>query len=116
MAGARDHNGFIVEQRIFLEVGRGPLIDTDALDVFRHVWEHIQAQPGANLGLTLEADKSGVLLGRQSADKWTTITEGAKAALTTPGAGFKLVWTKTPAKPAVTTKRKVKGKVEAFYL
>ena len=92
--------------------GEKSFIDTDALDVFRHVWEHIQAQPGANLGLTLEGDKSGVLLGRQSADKWATITEGAKAALTTPGAGFKLVWTKTPAKPAVTTKRKVKGKVE----
>ena len=92
--------------------GEKSFIDTDALDVFRHVWEHIQAQPGANLGLTLEGDKSGVLLGRQSAEKWPTITEGAKAALTTPGAGFKLVWTKTPAKPAVTTKRKVKGKVE----
>ena len=92
--------------------GEKSFIDADALDVFRHVWEHIQAQPGANLGLTLEADKSGVLLGRQSAEKWPTITEGAKAALTTPGAGFKLVWTNTPAKPAVTTKRKVKGKVE----
>lgn len=92
--------------------GEKSFIDTDSLDVFRHVWEHIQAQPGANLGLTLESDKSGVLLGRQSAEKWPTITEGAKAALTTPGAGFKLVWTKTPAKPAVTTKRKVKGKVE----
>lgn len=92
--------------------GEKSFIDTDALDVFRHVWEHIQAQPGANLGLTLESDRSGVLLGRQSAEKWPTITEGAKAALTTPGAGFKLVWTKTPAKPAVTTKRKVSGKVE----
>ena len=92
--------------------GEKSFIDTDALDVFRHVWEHIQAQPGANLGLKLEGDKSGVLLGRQSAEKWPTITEGAKAALTTPGAGFKLVWTKTPAKPAVTTKRKVKGKIE----
>lgn len=92
--------------------GEKSFVNVDALDVFRHVWEHIQAQPGANLGLTVDAGASGVLLGRQAVDAWPKLTEGTKAALATPGSGFQFIWTKTPAKKAVTTKRKVKGKIE----
>lgn len=37
----------------------------DALDVVRYLWSWLQQQTGANLNLTLDATKSGVLLGAQ---------------------------------------------------
>lgn len=86
--------------------GEKSFIDTDALDVFRHVWEHIQAQPGANLGMTLGGDKSGVLLGRQSVDQLPLHAEGSRLAVLPPeGTLWRYQRTKTPAKPAVTVKK-----------
>lgn len=40
-------------------------VETDALDIFRHIWEHLQSQPGGNLGLVLDRMRSGVLIGEE---------------------------------------------------
>ena len=84
--------------------GERTWVNGDALDITRHVWDHIQSQPGSNIGLQLEQDKSGELLGRLPTDQWMTIREGQKTNLLPVGTPFKYVWVKTPAKPAVTRK------------
>lgn len=38
-------------------------VETDALDIYRDVWEHVQGKPGGNLGLEFDTLKSGVLIG-----------------------------------------------------
>lgn len=35
----------------------------DAADVYRHIWDHLQAQPGGDLGIVVDPTDSGVLLG-----------------------------------------------------
>lgn len=38
--------------------------EIDPLDVFRHIWDHLQAQPGGNLGVVVDPLKSGKKIGR----------------------------------------------------
>lgn len=38
-------------------------VRTDALDIFRVIWGHLQSYPKGNIGLQLDQTKSGVLLG-----------------------------------------------------
>lgn len=41
-------------------------VQTDPLDIARHIWDHIQSQPGGNLGLVLDrGTKVGVLIGTE---------------------------------------------------
>lgn len=43
-------------------------VETDPLDIVRHIWAHIQAQPGSNLGLVVDSTLSGLKIG-------TTLTQ-----------------------------------------
>jgi hypothetical protein len=52
-------NGIIYEGSNYSQV------QIDALDVVRMLWAWVQAQPGGNIGLVLDATKAGVLLGAQ---------------------------------------------------
>lgn len=38
-------------------------VETDPLDIVRHIWTHIQAQPGGNLGMTVDSTLSGLKIG-----------------------------------------------------
>lgn len=38
-------------------------VKEDALDIYRHIWIHLQNQPNGNLGLTIDDTKSGIRLG-----------------------------------------------------
>jgi hypothetical protein len=38
-------------------------VETDPLDIFRHIWTHIQAQPGGNLGLVVDPTLTGLKIG-----------------------------------------------------
>lgn len=38
-------------------------VETDALDIYRAIWEHIQSKPGGDLGLEFDTLKSGVKIG-----------------------------------------------------
>jgi hypothetical protein len=38
-------------------------VQTDPLDIYRHVWAWLQSRPRRNLGVTLGSDKVGVLIG-----------------------------------------------------
>lgn len=40
-------------------------IDADPLDIYRHIWEHLQSQPGGNLGVTIDSLQSPVRVGEQ---------------------------------------------------
>jgi hypothetical protein len=38
-------------------------VQVDPMDMARHIWEHIQSQPGGNIGLTLDSTTSKVKIG-----------------------------------------------------
>lgn len=38
-------------------------VEADPMDIARHIWQHVQAQPGGNLGVTLDATKSPKKIG-----------------------------------------------------
>ena len=38
-------------------------IETDPMDILRHIWTHVQAQPGSNIGLEVDQTKSGLKIG-----------------------------------------------------
>lgn len=40
-------------------------IDEDPLNIFRHIWTHLQSQPGGNLALQLDGTTSPVRVGKQ---------------------------------------------------
>jgi hypothetical protein len=40
-------------------------VEIDALDVVRKIWDHLQEQPGGNLGLVVDPLMSGVLIGTE---------------------------------------------------
>lgn len=40
-------------------------IEADPLDIFRHIWTHLQAQPRGNLGITIDQLTSPVRVGKQ---------------------------------------------------
>jgi hypothetical protein len=60
----------------------------EALDVYRYIWTYLQSQPGGNLGVRVDATKSGFLLGNQT-------PPGTAAVLYGPGpftAGHTFIW------------------------
>lgn len=40
-------------------------VETDALDIYRAIWEHVQGKPGGDLGLEFDMLKSGVKIGTE---------------------------------------------------
>lgn len=40
-------------------------VKSDPLDIFRHIWAHIQAQPGGNLGVVVDSTTSPVRVGTE---------------------------------------------------
>ena len=40
-------------------------VETDPLDIFRHIWNHVQSQPGGNIGLQIDPLKSGLKIGTE---------------------------------------------------
>lgn len=40
-------------------------VETDSLDIVRHIWAHLQDQPRGNIGVTLDSLKSGFLVGEE---------------------------------------------------
>lgn len=44
--------------------GERRFVKTDSLDIVRHIWNHLQAQPNGNLGMTLDPLKSGYTIGK----------------------------------------------------
>ena len=38
-------------------------VEADPLDIYRHVWDHLQSKPGGNLGLEVSTLKSGLQVG-----------------------------------------------------
>lgn len=64
-------------------------IQIDALDAVRTIWTHLQAQPGANIGLELSGKKSGVKIGTAL----NSAEYDGQAGYTTYESGpFKLNW------------------------
>jgi hypothetical protein len=55
-------------------------VQTDALDIFRHVWTHLQGEPGGDLGLTVDSTMSGVLLGQAVVEDYDETTSTASDA------------------------------------
>ncbi len=43
--------------------GSVSFMDTDPLDIFRHIWTHLQSLPGGNLGVTVDSLSSPVRVG-----------------------------------------------------
>lgn len=43
--------------------GSVAFVEVDPLDVFRHVWYYIQAQPNLNLGIVMDGTKTGLKIG-----------------------------------------------------
>jgi len=40
-------------------------VEVDPLDIFRHIWTHLQSQPNGNLGVTVDQLKSPVRVGKE---------------------------------------------------
>lgn len=57
-------------------------IQQDALWVFRFMWEWLQAQPGANLGLAIDDTLSGVLVGTPAEDVNFQTSAGTQVSFT----------------------------------
>lgn len=45
--------------------GAQDFIEADTLDIYRHIWNHLQTHPRGNIGMRLGAEKSGVLIGEE---------------------------------------------------
>lgn len=55
-------------------------IEEDPLNIFRHIWTHLQGKPGGNLGLQLDATTSTVRVGKQVEDVNFQTSEGEMVA------------------------------------
>lgn len=66
-------------------------VETDTLDIVRHIWSHVQAQDGGNLGMTLDPKKSGLLVGSELASEEYD-PEGGAGGLTLQTQAYKLAW------------------------
>lgn len=66
-------------------------VKTDTLDIVRAIMTHVQNQPGGNIGLIPDADKSGVLVGSELASEEYD-PEGGPGGLTLQTQAYKLAW------------------------
>lgn len=65
-------------------------VEKDALDIYRHIWEHLQSQPGGNIGLVLDSTKAGVLVGEELEEVEFETGSGDMVAF--EAGPFKLAW------------------------
>lgn len=70
--------------------GETYFVEVDALDIYRHIWSHLQSQQGGNLGLVLDSHKSGVLVGEELEE--VEFTTGAGEEVYFEAGPFKLAW------------------------
>ena len=70
--------------------GERYFIQVDSLDIFRHIWDHLQSQPGGDLGLRIDPDRSGVLVGEEL-EEVAFETGGGEEVMFEAGP-FKLAW------------------------
>lgn len=61
-------------------VGEDTFVGEDPLNIFRTIWANIQAQPGGNLGITVDGLMSGVEVGTESTDVGFTTTSGTSVS------------------------------------
>lgn len=66
-------------------------VETDTLDIVRHIWDHIQDQDGGDLGLILDQRKSGVQVGSELASEEYD-PQGGPGGLTLQSQAYKLRW------------------------
>jgi hypothetical protein len=64
-------------------------VETEVLDIVRHIWDHVQSQPHGNLGLELDDRNSGILVGSASAQGEFDTESGA---LIYEDGAYKLAW------------------------
>lgn len=64
-------------------------VETDPLDILRHIWAHVQSQPGSNIGLEVDPTMTGLKIG-------TTLTQGEFDTVNGPlvfeDGPYKLAW------------------------
>lgn len=68
-------------------------IQVDPIDVFRHIWDHLQSQPHGNLGVTLDSTKSGLKIG--TPPEQVQFTTGAGEDVSFVAGPVKLAWYQT---------------------
>lgn len=66
-------------------------VQTDTLDIFRAIWDHIQGEPGGDIGLEFSSAKSGVLVGSELASE-DYDPEGGSGGLTLQSQAYKLAY------------------------
>lgn len=67
-------------------------VEADPLDIFRHIWDHVQSQPGGNLGLEVTNTKSPVRIGKELEQAEFDTQSGPVAFESGP---YKLAWYQT---------------------
>lgn len=65
-------------------------VEVDALDIYRHIWDHLQGQPGGNLGVIVDSTKAGVLVGEELEEVEFETGSGDMVAF--EAGPFKLAW------------------------
>jgi hypothetical protein len=67
-------------------------VQTDPLDIVRHIWTHIQAQPGGNIGLEVDSTVTGLKIGVELAQVDFDTQAGPVSFEAGP---YKLAWYQT---------------------
>lgn len=65
-------------------------VEKDALDIYRHIWDHLQAQERGNIGMVLDQTKAGVLVGEELEEVTFETGEGEEVFF--EAGPFKLSW------------------------
>jgi len=73
--------------------GEKVYIDTDPLDIVREVWNHLQSQPGGNLGVTIDQLASPIRVGKPA--EQVEFTTGAGENVSFEAGPRKLNWWQT---------------------
>lgn len=71
--------------------GNQTFVNADPLSIYRHIWAHVQAQPGRNLGLTIGGTTSPVRVGKPAVAPAAGTTTSVAETSTDEGP-YKLTW------------------------
>ena len=79
-------------------------VNTDPLDIARHIWDHIQGQDGGDLGVTVVCDpaSSPIRLGKLPVEQWPTYALDKTAPLLPEGSQFRVTSTNPITKKVAT--------------
>lgn len=69
-------------------------IDTDAFDIVREAWSHLQSKPNGNLGMKLSTNMRGIKVGTKTEQVAFTTNAGEDVAFNTDGS-YRLAWYQT---------------------